>query len=567
MTTTGGVPSRLLVFTAERRRNAALCSLDLQEGAAPPRRPNASLEEVMTRRRGCRPHPLGASLLVALAVLVTGPLPTTRAQPVPLEGLDEQVEAALVEHDVPGLALAVVKGDSVLYTQGYGVREAGTPGRVDGRTLFASASVTKAFTAALLGTLVTNEKLTWDDRVSEHLPAFRLHDPWVSRQLTVRDLLTHRVGLERGDFLWYSGAYGRPEILRRARHLAPSWGFRERFGYQNLMYVAAGELAARAAGTSWRRLLEARLLDPLRMASTVPSASEIPAGGNVATPHVVGDGRARPVPRQVSQAAAPALGINSSARELARWVRLQLNRGVLEGDTILDPAVVEEMQRPQTVIRKEGPFRLLFAPARYLSYGLGWFLMDYAGELVVHHGGRVDGMTASVLLVPGRDLGLVLLANRGDAYPVLYALAYWIFDRYLGRPATDWFDALTRRMEAVEKRAEVDRQRREQSRIEGTRPSEPLDRYAGRYVDGYLGEVRIRAGAEGLALEYGHIVADLSHWHYDTFRAVYRNPAVGDPELVTFHLDPRTAEPSVVVWRDREFQRRERPSRSDPGSD
>ena len=499
------------------------------------------------------------SLLVFLGAwmaLVLRPVPAA-AQPAPLEGLNDRIESAMVAHDVPGLALAVVKGDSVVHLQGYGNRKAGQPERVDPGTLFAAASVTKAFTAALLGSLVADGELDWDDRVLEHLPSFRLHDPWATRQLTVRDLLTHRVGLERGDFLWYGGAHGRSEVLRRIRHLEPSWGFRERFSYQNLMYVAAGELAGEVAGSSWRNLLDVRLLAPLGMESTVSSAAELPEGGNVAAPHLVLDGEPRPVPRQISEPAAPAVGIYSSARELARWALLHLNRGILRGDTLLHPSVVGEMQRAQTVIRKEGPFRLLFEPARFLSYGLGWFVMDYDGEVVVHHGGRVDGMTSALLLMPERDLGVVLLANRGDAYPVVYGLAYRIFDAYLGGSTTDWVDRLTSRMAAVEEQAEAERRETAASRIEGTRPSRPLDRYAGRYADEYLGEIRIRREGGGLVLEYGHIVADLSHRHYDTFRADYRNPAVGDPEWVTFHLDSRSAEPTVVVWRDRAFDRLE----------
>lgn len=496
------------------------------------------------------------TVLATWMALVLRPVPAA-AQPAPLEGLDERIERAMATHDVPGLALAVVKGDSVVRLRGYGIREAGQSERVDPGTLFAAASITKSFTAALLGSLVTEGKLDWDDRVLEHLPSFRLYDPWVTHQFTVRDLVTHRVGLERGDFLWYGGLYGRSEVLRRLRHLEPSWGFREKFGYQNLMYVAAGQLAGEVAGSSWRELLEGRLLAPLGMEATLPSASELPEGGNVAAPHLTLDGELRAVPRQISDPAAPAVGIYSSARELARWARLHLDRGIVEGDTLLDPAVVGEMQRPHTVIRKEGPFRLLFEPARLVSYGLGWFLMDYDGELVVHHGGRVDGMTSALLLMPERDLGVVLLANRGDAYPVVYGLAYRIFDAYLGRSTTDWVDRMTTRMAAVEKRAEGERRQTSDSRVQRTRPSRPLDRYVGRYTDEYLGAIRIRREGSGLVLEYGHIVADLSHRHYDTFRVDYRNPAVGDPEWVTFHLDPRTAEPIAAVWRDRSFDRLE----------
>src|SRR5918993_1303981 len=223
-------------------------------------------------------------LVLVLTLLLAG-AGRARAQEAPLAGFDDYVNQALKDWEVPGLAVAVVKDDRIVFAKGYGVRELGKPAPVNERTLFAIGSSSKAFTAASVAMLVDEGKVKWDDPVTKYLPGFELYDPYVTRELTVRDLLSHRSGLERGDLLWYGTEYDRDEILRRARHIRPSWSLRSRFGYQNLMYLAAGQLVARVGGKSWDEFVRQRIFSPLGMTASGTSIRDLSSSDNVASPH------------------------------------------------------------------------------------------------------------------------------------------------------------------------------------------------------------------------------------------------------------------------------------------
>src|SRR2546430_8356886 len=235
------------------------------------------------------------SLIVVGVIAAAAPVPAARAQDAPLRGFDAYVEQALRDWRVPGVAVAVVRNDSVVFSKGYGVRELGKPARVDAHTLFAIGSTTKAFTAAALALLVDSGKVAWDDPVTKHLPALELADPYVTRELTVRDLLTHRSGLPRGDLAWYGSGFDRSEVLRRVRYLKPRWSFRSKYGYQNIMFLAAGEVVAAASGMSWGDFPKTRVFTPLGLSGTNTSRAAPPGG--VATPPKKPAGHAPANPR------------------------------------------------------------------------------------------------------------------------------------------------------------------------------------------------------------------------------------------------------------------------------
>ena len=326
-----------------------------------------------------------------------------------LASLDAFIETAMKDWSVPGLGLAVVRDGEVVLARGYGVRAKGKTDAVDADTLFAIGSSSKAFTAACIGLLVDQKKVGWDDPVTKHLPGFELHDAYATRDLTVRDLLTHRSGLARADQLWYGSGFDRAAILERFRHVEPSWGFRARFGYQNIMFLAAGELYAAVAGESWDDCIAKRFFAPLGMARSTTSVDPLPGIENVATPHEEVEGEVVAVPWHDLDNVAPAGSINSSAREMAAWVLLQLG----QGPKILAEPTVAEMHTPQMVIRKEGSWANYFPASTLITYGLGWFVNDYRGEIVVEHGGSIDGMRALVSMIPEKKMGLVVLTNRG----------------------------------------------------------------------------------------------------------------------------------------------------------
>jgi CubicO group peptidase (beta-lactamase class C family) len=488
-----------------------------------------------------RSLPLAALLTAALGL----PLPAQKRAPA-LEGFEAYVENAIKEWGVPGLAIVVVSGDAVVHARGYGVRTVGRPEAVDEHTVFAVGSTTKAFTAALLGMLVDEGKLRWDDAVTKLLPGFQMYDPYVTRELTVRDMLSHRSGLSRGDLTWYGSELGRDEIVNRVRYMKPTWGLRSNFGYQNIMYLTAGQLVARLTGSSWDEVVRARILTPLGMSETSTSVNSIAGLTNVATPHATIDGAPTAIAYRNIDNIGPAGSINSTVTDYARWIRFQLDSGKSGGKSLLSPAVLAETHTPNTVIRYEGNSRRLNPYTHLQSYGLGWFVQDFRGRELVQHGGNIDGMTALVALMPEEKLGLAIFANMNGT-GLNSALMYAILERFvLGYQSKDWSAEALRIRRDVERMARETERRREAQRVTGTAPSLPLAKYVSTYHDSLYGEMRVSLENGHLVARHGEFIGDLEHWHYDTFRATWRDRTLGRSYL-TFALGADGAPGELVA--------------------
>ncbi|MGI8731980.1 MAG: serine hydrolase [Pyrinomonadaceae bacterium] len=442
-------------------------------------------------------------------------------QEASLKGFDDYVNKALREWEVPGLAIAIVKDDRVVLAKGYGVRKLGDAAPVNERTLFAIGSSSKAFTAASVAMLVDEGKLKWDDPATKYLPGFELYDPYVTRELTVRDLLSHRSGLERGDFLWYGSEYDRDEILRRTRYLKPTWSLRSTFGYQNLMFLAAGQLIARVSGKSWDEFIRQRIFIPLTMTASNTSIKDLKNSDNVASPHAKVEDKIEVVPWRNIDNIAPAGSINSNVVDMAQWVRLQLAQGEYQKQRLLSSGAAKEMHTSQTVIRAEPPFTLLYPEAHFLNYGLGWFLHDYRGRKVVEHGGAIDGMRAQVAMLPEEKLGIVILTNMGGTTLPL-ALMNRIFDAYLAAPPRDWSAEMLKTVKSFEEQGKAAQKKAEAERVKDTRHSLALTEYAGTYKNDLYGQVGVTHENGKLGMRFGPaFTSELEHWHYDTFRAKF----------------------------------------------
>jgi CubicO group peptidase (beta-lactamase class C family) len=503
-------------------------------------------------------------------VLASG---STRAAlpPSPLGDLDRYVTQALATWKVPGVAIAVVKDGQVVLARGYGVRVFGRPERVDEHTSFAIASLSKGFTAAALGLLVEEGRLGWDDPVVRHWPRFAVADATVTRELTVRDLLAHRSGLgPESDALWAYAGYNRAEILARLPFLGQSTGLRASFSYQNVLYLVAGEVLAARAGQRWEEFVATRLFAPLdmRSSSTTGKPLTLPGSPNVAQAHSDAGAEPQPIAAEDSAPVAPAAAIHSSAADLSHWLLMLLGRGSYAGRRVLQPATVDALFTPQMLIDFEPALKALYPESHFQAYGLGWVVQDYRGRLVVWNTGGLHGMACSTALVPEERLGLVVLTN-GPRISLPEALVFRILDAYLGagKTAKDWSGlrltaslARRARLAAAERAADA-------TRVQGTRPTLPLDRYAGVYEQPLLGPVTIQAagnatgatGATGgdrpMTLQVGHgLVGDLSHWHYDTFRITWRNPLFGTA-LATFALDPSGAPSRLTIEELGDFRR------------
>jgi CubicO group peptidase (beta-lactamase class C family) len=478
----------------------------------------------------------GLAALVVGAVLAASPAPAASQQqpPPPLEGLDAFVERGMADWGIPGLAVAVVKDDRVVYARGYGVLGLEDRRAVDEHTLFGIASVSKAFTAAALGILVDEGRIAWDDPVVTHLPAFRLYDPYVTQTVTIRDLLAHRVGVGRitGNRLRWLPSRDHDEHIRRLRHLPPEQTFRDGYVYSNAMYMVAGQIIPAVTGESWGDFVERRLFGPLGMTRSNTSITRTPDGENAALPHQEIDGSVVSIPRRNFDAVGPAASINASVAELTAWLRLHLGQpGVLDGRRILSEATVREMHQAQNRIADAGLTGDLSA------YGLGFGLGYYEGVRTSSHSGATDGMNTNLVLVPELNLGIVVTTNTFNTF--MNALANRILDRYLGIDDRDWHATHHQAYLRQKERAQATRDSMHAARDTGTRPSLPLRVYAGAYYDSLYADARVDFSGNALVLTFWDdpdMVADLEHWHHDTFRAVWRNRSMRE-EFVHFTRD------------------------------
>lgn len=480
------------------------------------------------------PAALRSVVLAFLIVLFSTTPLTLQAQTTAFPGLDEWIEAERERWGIPGLAVAVVKDDAVVYERGFGVRKLGEPERIDVNTLFGIASVSKAFTAASIGLLVDDGLLHWDDPVVKHLPDFKLYDPYVTAHTTIRDLLSHRVGVGRmtGNRLRWLPSRDRSELIHRMRYHEPEQPFRDRYVYSNVMYMVAGEVVSAVSGMSWEDFIKSRIFAPLGMERSNTSITEIRDGENAAWPHQEIEGEVVTIPRRNFDAVGPAASINSSVRELQTWMRMQLGEpGVIDGRRFLSEDVVREMHRAQVSLRDAG------LSGGVTSYAMGWRASVYEGRRMSTHSGATDGMNTNMVLVPEENLGIIVVTNTFNN--LMTAIANRIVDEVLGMPDRGWGDVMWRSYQARYAAAQAQRDSIHEARVEGTSPSLPLEAYTGTYEDNLYADAEVRLEKGGLVLQFWNdpdMIADLEHWHYDTFRAVWRNRSMRE-EFVYFTRD------------------------------
>lgn len=474
-------------------------------------------------------------------LLAAGPASATEPSD-PLAGFDAYVQAALADFRIPGLAVAIIKDGKVVLARGYGVRRVGEQSPVDEETIFPIASITKVFTATCLALFVEEGKLKWSDPVVEHLPEFELYDPFLTKDVRIDDLLSHRVGLETADLVAYRGDYDRAEILRRLRFLQPVAPFRSRFGYHNHVVTTAGEILERVSGQSWQTVLRTRLLHPMGMSATFAGRQELEGRQNVSTPHVLVEGKLMEDPvwkrgpgnegfRRLHDAVAPAGAMQSNVVDMARFVQMVLDEGDFQGQPLLKPVTVRTMLAPHSMAPiKATPKPSLVYPQFFYGGGLGWQLRDLRSRKVVMHGGSSGAVAA---MMPQERIGVVVLANRSCGLE--YMFMHDIFARMLGLPRAmtnrDW---LIETEETPTQRAATNKSRLEAARTKDTRPSLPLSQYAGTYACDLYGKLEIAEGDGSLRLQFGpNIAGTLAHLEHDTFRAQLSFPP-GEEWLIRF---------------------------------
>jgi CubicO group peptidase (beta-lactamase class C family) len=467
--------------------------------------------------------------------------------------LDAYVTRAVKDWGAPALAISVVKDGRVVFAKGYGVLERGKPAPADSQTLFAIGSTTKAMTVAALAMLVDEGKVRWDDPVTKHLPGFQLADPYMTREVTVRDLVTHRAGLPNADFLWAYEDLNSDEIIQRLRWVRPAYSPRSSFIYQNIMYAVAGKVVEAASGMPWADFVRARIFRPLGMTRTVATLAEASRSTNVAAPHDLVNDTIRVVRNRAVDPVAPAGSVWSSVADMAKWMRFLLDSGRFEGKTLLQTRTFAEMVRPQVWV----PPSQFYPTAQrtkphWTTYGLGFFQQDYNGRKVDYHTGSINGMVAIIGLMLDERLGVYVLSNL-DHVEARHALMWKTFDLFTGAPARDWSAELKAMYDSIGAQATAAQRAAMARRITGTQPSLKLEQYVGTYSDSLYGTRRVTFENGVLRLRYSPMyAATLEHWQYDTFRARSDDVGGGSP-LISFVIGangvPSRLESGSAVFR------------------
>jgi CubicO group peptidase (beta-lactamase class C family) len=485
-----------------------------------------------------------------LIVLLTLAALSCAAAAAPPSDFDARVEALRAKIGVPGMAIAIVENGEATLARGYGVSKLGAPERVDADTIFPTGSTGKAFTVAALATLVDAGKIKWDDKVTDHLPGFQMYDPWVTREITIRDLLVHRsgLGLGAGDLMMVPrGSLSRAEAVRRLRFIKPATSFRSAYAYDNVLYMVAGQLIEEVTGKTWEDYVREHVLVPAGMTRSTSDSDRRFATPNRAYPHARTSAKVRGVGQlqmlderdELGRAGAPAGGLAISANDMTKWLAIQLARGKLpNGERLFSEAAHAQMWKPE-VLQPTGalPEPLKLAEAMFQAYALGWGVRDYRGTKIITHGGAVLGFQSVVTLIPAKNVGIAIEINSEDGEIVL-GLMYELLDHYLGFSRNDWpekystfkQERLAGAMKALAattaKPAKVG-------------PSLPLERYAGVYTDPWYGNIDVAVRNRALTIDFKstpRMGGALEHWQYDTFITRFDDKTI-EPAYVTFALD------------------------------
>ncbi len=448
-----------------------------------------------------------------------------------LSSLDQLMEKQIAKFGIPGLGLAVVVGDEVVYEKGFGVKDIETKAPVNPKSMFAIGSASKAFTTMGLALLVDRGLLDWDKPVRDYIPEFALYDKFATERMSARDLVCHRSGLPRHDLLWYGSTATRKDMFDRLRYLVPNKDFRTYMQYQNLMFLAAGVLIEHLSGKTWEKFTEEEIFAPLGMKRSNVSVTAMAKDKNAAKPYEALLTPLKEVPYRNIDAIGPAGSINSTIEDMTKWLRLHLNDGMFEGKQIVSKANLAEMHNPNMVIT--GDFFSALAGSEEVfnsSYGLGWFIETYRGYKSVHHGGHIDGFTAHVAFLPQKKIGVVALMNLGGS-GFGFVPAYHVYDVLTGQKPVNWAGRIHTEFKKSLATLKASRKTSADQRQKGTRPSHKLDAYVGKFNHPGYGDLTITLKDGKLSMRYNTLDFALKHYHYDIFEG-------SSPEMEEATLKP-----------------------------
>jgi CubicO group peptidase (beta-lactamase class C family) len=445
--------------------------------------------------------------------------------------LDNYITDAITKWEPPGLAVTVVKDGEIVFTKGYGVRTSGTNNKVDENTLFVCASTTKAFVAAGIAMLVDDGKLQWDDHVINHLPEFQLYDPYVTRELTIRDLLTHRSGVGNTDYLWALMTISGDSALHKMREVKPSYSFRAGYIYQNLMYLAAGKVIESVSNMSWGTFLKERIYKPLEMNNTHAMYKNVKDIHNKADAHYKIDNEIVQIEQMIADNIGPAGSMWSSINDMGKWIKFLLNNGQKNRDTLIKPNTFKELFKPQQIIPEDQFYPTTKATKpNWTTYGLGWFQHDYRGKMVQFHTGSLAGMVAIAGMIPEENIGVYVMGNL-DHVELRHAIMYTVFDLFMdGEITRDWSTELYALYNP-----EIEPQE-EPKPIKNAKPAFDISEIIGNYSHSIYGNIEISIQNKSLTVNFNNTLSGtLSHWHFDTYQLNFDKKEYGKT-MLTFRM-------------------------------
>lgn len=469
---------------------------------------------------------------------------TIMTVPVPLKGISTYIQKVMKQRHIPGLAIAVVKDGKVAFMKGYGVRKLGKPAKVNTNTLFTIGSMTKQFTAAALGTLVSAGKLSWNAPAAKYLKDFRLKSPYVTQHITLRDLLSHRSGYCDPTWMWYAAYDTKGNIIHRLRYQEPRYGFRSHFCYNNVMFLTGAWFIPAVTGETWNTYLSEHLFKPLDMTWTSTTEEAIDTASDAATPHAEINGKVEVIDRywiHDMDVMAPIGGINSCVKDLSHWIEMMLADGQYDGQTVLRPDIIRAMETPQSIVENNtfvGRWMRTQTPkSHFFAYGLGLMIQNYGRYKVVWHGGNIDGMTSAMALVPSQHLGVIVLTNLDECWAA-EGIVFHVLQSYLGLPNYD----VSKNMYAI-RQTIAKEHNTEEKKLEGTCKKSakgplPDSAYVGTYRDEFYGIAQVHQENGHLVLSLGNpdFTGKLIPCHDNTFVITWHDHFYGK-NYVTFYFD------------------------------
>jgi CubicO group peptidase (beta-lactamase class C family) len=454
------------------------------------------------------------------------------------DSMDTYLQRAMKEWQIPGVSVAIIKGDKVVFAKGYGVKEIGKPDKIDENTLFMIGSNTKAFTATALAMLEQDKKLSLDDKVSKWLPNFKLYDPLATQEVRIKDLLSHRLGFEtfQGDFTYWRSNLSRQEVMQKMAKIKPPYGFRDKWGYCNAAFLTAGEIIPAVNGQTWESFLTEKIFKPLQMNTTLALSADFAKAANRATPYAVVEGKLMKIEFPVIDNLAPAGSIGSSAREMSNWAIALLNEGKFEGREVLSPKVIQKTREIHSFLGKN---RHPFNKTNYNLYGLGWGLEDYEGREIVSHTGGVDGFLSSFTLIPAEKLGIVILtSNSNNAF--YEALKQEIMDAYLGLPYRNYHQLYFKNYQQYLQNKTREIKIKKDSVKLNLKPPLAISSYTGTYQNEVYGKIQIILEKNQLLIKFSNhpfLTARLESLGNNRFLCTYSDPTFGDSREFPFVVE------------------------------